>query len=725
MAFRPFQRALAQRRLRWPGRPGRSLAADHYEDDIDTSGLKAPGSDDAAGGGHDASTKDDDDDHVELMEWQSPWPFLSAADGKLCDLSAGAHWPWKPSMASKLKEISPGVRPQLQSADLSVDAMLAGVGSDVDLAVVARAAADGHQEDLWDWLNDRKAQLKKCNTGSLAAILSSLTRASQTAQRNQTSCRSLLRHVAGEMLQAHRRLSPRHALVMLASLQGEAQGGNTDDDEKPVSANDLLEKVFATLKRKDGDGRLLLAEIVPAMEALAVLRSTTVDAQREQLLSLAKLLVCELHGGLGLSLLLAQSGQSRGGIQSALLRLLAALAHLPEAAGPTAKWLTALGGVRWSREAITSQEVMASAAFTLSRWGAWSSVRTDYLLSQALRRDRVAADRAEEDAELRPYLLEDAELIPASSGSWWLAAIAQSGQDIEGAAGFEVFAEHAPNALFGAVSRLGPDDPSAPKVRALWALHALGKVAEHQELAESLLKQLQEADLRGFSPESWWLLRELQPSHSKEEGEAVESPFSMWKDQLSGSLEAERSSWTSERGDELASLIQELGAAGEDAPEIAFVAGPFCLALHWGNRGKALDLDHHSPVTRVLRRQHWATVLPDVEVKEVSLEEWDEDGGRNRLALLQSFLGGEPPELLNEPLFSERARRISRVMRAQADAVLEKLGPEMVAPEGSHLGAGASVSAALILSSLAKESPEFVFQAVAETTKSAEGDFRQ
>lgn len=81
--------------------------------------------------------------------------------------------------------------------------------------------------------------------------------------------------------------------------------------------------------------------------------------------------------------------------------------------------------------------------------------------------------------------------------------------------------------------------------------------------------------------------------------------------------------------------------------------------------------------------------------------------------------------LLNEPLFSERARRISRVMRAQADAVLEKLGPQMLAPEGSHLGAGASVSAALILSSLAKESPDFVFQAVADTTKSAEAEFRQ
>ena len=41
---------------------------------------------------------------------------------------------------------------------------------------------------------------------------------------------------------------------------------------------------------------------------------------REQLLSMAKLLVWELRGGLGLSLLLAQSGQSRGGTQTALLR---------------------------------------------------------------------------------------------------------------------------------------------------------------------------------------------------------------------------------------------------------------------------------------------------------------------------------------------------------------------------------------------------------------------
>eukprot|EP00439_Symbiodinium_sp_Y106_P016276 s9521_g2.t1 len=359
---------------------------------------------------------------------------------------------WNPLDPTAWQEASQGVRPQLQSADLSVDAMLAGVGSDVDLAVVARAAADGHQEDLWDWLHARKALLKKCNTGSLAAILSGLTRASQQ------SCRSLLRHVAGEMLQAHRRLSPRHALVMLASLKAEAQGGNADDDEKPVSVNDLLEKVFATLNQgKDGDGRLLLAEIVPAMEALAVLRSTTVDAQREQLLSMAKLLVWELRGGLGLA-----DGEG---------------AHR-------------LG---WCPVEQGGDSFPGSDGFR--------SIYAVAMGSLVLCADRLLA-------------LPGAE---KRSRSWWLAAIAQSGEDIQSAAGFEVFAEHAPTALIGAVSRLGPDDPSAAKVRALWALHALGKVAEHQDLAESLLKQLQEADFSGFSPESWWLLRELQPTASHSE----------------------------------------------------------------------------------------------------------------------------------------------------------------------------------------------------------------
>ena len=47
------------------------------------------------------------------------------------------------------------------------------------------------------------------------------------------------------------------------------------------------------------------------------------------------------------------------------------------------QWGQGIRGLLAPRQAITSQEVMASAAFTLSRWGAWSSVRTDYLLSQA------------------------------------------------------------------------------------------------------------------------------------------------------------------------------------------------------------------------------------------------------------------------------------------------------------------------------------------------------
>jgi len=81
--------------------------------------------------------------------------------------------------------------------------------------------------------------------------------------------------------------------------------------------------------------------------------------------------------------------------------------------------------------------------------------------------------------------------------------------------------------------------------------------------------------------------------------------------------------------------------------------------------------------------------------------------------------------LLDEPSFTERARRISRIMRAQADAVLDKLGPGMAIPAGTNLGAGASVSAALILAALAKESPDFIFQAVADTTKKAETEVNQ
>jgi len=76
--------------------------------------------------------------------------------------------------------------------------------------------------------------------------------------------------------------------------------------------------------------------------------------------------------------------------------------------------------------------------------------------------------------------------------------------------------------------------------------------------------------------------------------------------------------------------------------------------------------------------------------------------------------------LLNEPSFAERASRSSRVMRAQADAVLEKLGPEMAPPAGTKLGPGSSVCAAAILACLAKESPDVLFQIMDETTKSAE-----
>lgn len=76
--------------------------------------------------------------------------------------------------------------------------------------------------------------------------------------------------------------------------------------------------------------------------------------------------------------------------------------------------------------------------------------------------------------------------------------------------------------------------------------------------------------------------------------------------------------------------------------------------------------------------------------------------------------------LLEEPLFAQNALRASRVMRLQADAVLELLGPEMAPPTESKLGPGASVCAAIILASLANQSPDFIFDVVEQTTKAAE-----
>eukprot|EP00931_Biecheleriopsis_adriatica_P105403 TRINITY_DN79965_c0_g1_i1.p1 TRINITY_DN79965_c0_g1~~TRINITY_DN79965_c0_g1_i1.p1 ORF type:complete len:659 (-),score=145.19 TRINITY_DN79965_c0_g1_i1:17-1966(-) len=76
--------------------------------------------------------------------------------------------------------------------------------------------------------------------------------------------------------------------------------------------------------------------------------------------------------------------------------------------------------------------------------------------------------------------------------------------------------------------------------------------------------------------------------------------------------------------------------------------------------------------------------------------------------------------LLYEPMFAERARRTSRMMQAQAEAVMEHLGPEMLPPPGTNLGTGAAVCAAVILACYAKETQKFIFQVVHETTKAAE-----
>ena len=76
--------------------------------------------------------------------------------------------------------------------------------------------------------------------------------------------------------------------------------------------------------------------------------------------------------------------------------------------------------------------------------------------------------------------------------------------------------------------------------------------------------------------------------------------------------------------------------------------------------------------------------------------------------------------LLTEPHFTRRAAWISEVMRAQADCMLEKLGPAMAPPDGVALGVGASVAGAAVLAALVKDSPDWLLQAVAETTKTAE-----
>eukprot|EP00913_Durusdinium_trenchii_P018584 g17463.t1 len=254
--------------------------------------------------------------------------------------------------------------------------------------------------------------------------------------------------------------------------------------------------------------------------------------------------------------------------------------------------------------------------------------------------------------------------------------VAMSGLELNAAAGRpEEWAERAPDALFAAVNQL---EGSAERARVLWALHALGKASEQEELSQKLVEELAHSDPTGFRWESWQLLRELQPLLSKEEDAETPCPFTtIWKEGLTASLEAETATFRDcPRRSELASALEELADAEE--PELGAVAGPFCTL-------PAKDM-HHTVVSRVLRRQLWAKLLPDFQVKEISLADWDK------------------ATLLDEPQFTERAAWISQVMRSQAEGMLSKLGPDMEPPENTPLGVGASVAAAVILASLVKDS---------------------
>jgi len=334
------------------------------------------------------------------------------------------------------------------------------------------------------------------------------------------------------------------------------------------------------------------------------------------------------------------------------LRLLGALAFFPELLGSersgscspcVALCLARLSGVRYGRDAVVDQETAAAAAFTLSRCGAWTSGSGNFLLMQALRRDLEAVE-AEGD-EPRPRQILDAERVSGVAGSWWLAAVAMSGLELEAAAAKpEDYAQRAPDALTEAITDLADTQGEGPasiaaQARSLWALHALGKAAEKEELAKKLFEGLQSVEPESFNWETLQLLRDLQPILLEENEEC---PFSTrWKEKLAASAQAEGEAFrASSRKDQLLLALKELPDIEE--PELGFIAGPLCLSAFWKSRNLAIDIDaHYNVVSPVLRRQQWSKVAPEVEVKEISLAAWDKEAGSHRLELLREILGEE------------------------------------------------------------------------------------
>jgi len=69
--------------------------------------------------------------------------------------------------------------------------------------------------------------------------------------------------------------------------------------------------------------------------------------------------------------------------------------------------------------------------------------------------------------------------------------------------------------------------------------------------------------------------------------------------------------------------------------------GPFKVAALIADNGLALDLDvNQSVVNRALRRQHWASLAPDVRIAEISAAAWDVNCGLARSRMLAKHLAG-------------------------------------------------------------------------------------
>lgn len=585
------------------------------------------------------------EDPVRLLEGlKSPWPYLSEVDERLSMILAGPHWPWKSNMSERLQEAKVEVTapPNYAILDelfgLDQETVLP-VQTDLDLAAVARVASKASTDQMrflfQRHLEGREPRQSEASVASLVSILASICQMQSRCQLEDTELENHLLwwHEALVTQLLQRPLRPRDALALLASTRW------CSDTFRGDTATKILDVTSEVLQSEDDEAAPAISELLLALEALSLLRQPGVEVSCRELAS--RLLALLGHGPTLVQLLLSMRSEHRKG---QALRLLAALAQLPEAlAEPRdassspcgALCLARLSGARYGRDAVVGQETAAAAAFTLSRCGAWTSGSGNYLLMQALRRDMEAIEAEGEDA--RPRQVLDAERISSMAGSWWLAAVAMSNLQLEVAAGTpEDWAQRAPETLFAAISDA---EGAAPRARSLWALHALGKASEKEELAKQFLQDLESMEVSSFTWDTWQLLRELQPLAEEKE----DCPFSTkWKDDLAASAKAESDAFLmSPRKDELLTALKELPKS-ED-PELGSIVGPFCLPAIWRGRNIAVDIDfHHCLVSRVLRRQQWAKVAPELEVKEISLADWDKEASStHRAHLLQQILGDD------------------------------------------------------------------------------------